>query len=125
MGVFDRIRRLYAAESGKPVGLFSHNSIGGCPECGGEGIVHHKLGKDNLLDFMREACSGSGFISDALETKVNGRNIQDILDLECAQAENFLADLLAVIDAVDREGIWLAANYNNIIGYKPDAPFCL
>ena len=37
----------------------------------------------------------------------------------------FLADLLAVIDVVDREGIWLAANYNNIIGYKPDAPFCL
>ena len=37
----------------------------------------------------------------------------------------FLADLLAVIDAVDREGIWLAANYNNIIGYKPGAPFCL
>ena len=35
----------------------------------------------------------------------------------------FLADLLAVIDVVDREGIWLAANYNNIIGYKPDAGF--
>ncbi len=30
-----------------------------------------------------------------------------------------------MIDAVDKEGIWLAANYNNIIGYKPGAPFCL
>lgn len=37
----------------------------------------------------------------------------------------FLADLLAVIEPVDKEGIWLAANYNNIIGYEPDAPFCL
>lgn len=37
----------------------------------------------------------------------------------------FLADLLAIIANVDKEGIWLAANYNNIVGYKPGMPFCL
>ena len=29
----------------------------------------------------------------------------------------FLADLLAVIASVDKEGVWLAANYNNLVGY--------
>lgn len=37
----------------------------------------------------------------------------------------FLADLLAVIASVDKEGVWLAANYNNLVGYRPGMPFCL
>lgn len=36
-----------------------------------------------------------------------------------------LADLLAIIAEVDKEGLWLASNYNNIVAFKPDAPFNL
>ncbi len=43
LGFFDEIRKLLARESGKPDGLFSFNSTGACPVCGGKGVIVTEL----------------------------------------------------------------------------------
>lgn len=53
------------------------------------------------------------------------KNILHLNKTPLLNTYGFLADLLAVIEPADKDGIWLAANYNNIIGFKPDAPFSL
>ena len=42
-GLFDDIRKLMARENGKPEGLFSFNSTGACPVCGGKGVIVTEL----------------------------------------------------------------------------------
>ncbi len=43
LGFFDEIRRLLAGESGRPDSLFSFNSAGACPVCGGKGVIVTEL----------------------------------------------------------------------------------
>lgn len=85
-GVFDRIRNLFAKESGMPVGLFSTNSEGGCRVCHGEGIVHYHIGMGNFIDIDCEACGTIGFIPEACEVEVDGKNIRDILNMTVDEA---------------------------------------
>lgn len=85
-GMFDRIRNLFAKESGMPVGLFSTNSEGGCRVCHGEGIVHYHIGMGNFIDIDCEACGTTGFIPEACEVEVDGKNIRDILNMTVDEA---------------------------------------
>ena len=39
LGFFDEIRKVMASETGAEASLFSFNSRGGCPACGGRGMV--------------------------------------------------------------------------------------
>lgn len=88
-GIFDRIRNLFAKESGMPAGLFSANSEGGCRVCHGEGIVHHYIGMGNFIDIDCEACGTTGFIPEACEIEVDGKNIRDILDMTVEEAIDY------------------------------------
>jgi len=88
-GIFDRVRTLFARESGMPAGLFSANSEGGCRVCHGEGVVRHYIGMGNFLDLDCEACGTTGFIPEACEIEVDGKNIRDILDMTVDEAEHY------------------------------------
>lgn len=106
-GMFDRIRALFAQKSGLPAGLFTVNSQGGCKVCKGDGEVHYHVGFGNFIDLECESCGGTGFIPEALEVILDGKNIRDILALTVDEAaeffkgkdkpiENMLATLLRV-----------------------------
>ena len=43
LGFFDEIRKVMASETGAEASLFSFNSRGGCPACGGRGMVVTEL----------------------------------------------------------------------------------
>lgn len=43
LGFFDEIRKLMAHDSGKSESLFSFNSTGACPVCGGKGVIITEL----------------------------------------------------------------------------------
>lgn len=88
-GVFDRVRAMFARESGMPAGLFSANSKGGCRVCHGEGVVQHYIGMGNFIDIGCEACGTTGFISEACEIEVDGRNIRDILNMTVDEAADY------------------------------------
>lgn len=88
-GIFDRVRAMFARESGMPTGLFSANSEGGCRVCHGEGVVHHYIGMGNFIDMDCEACGTTGFIPEACEIEVDGKNIRDILEMTVDEAEHY------------------------------------
>ncbi|MEA4833292.1 MAG: ABC transporter [Oscillospiraceae bacterium] len=88
-GIFDRVRTMFARESGMPAGLFSANSEGGCRVCHGEGVVHHYIGMGNFIDMDCEACGTTGFIPEECETLVDGKNIRDILNMTVDEAKHY------------------------------------
>ena len=53
-GIFDKIRALFARESGMDAGLFTVNSKGGCRVCKGDGVIHYHVGMGNFIDLECE-----------------------------------------------------------------------
>lgn len=96
-GIFDKVRNLFAKtpealEKGYTAGLFSVNSEGGCPKCKGDGVIHYHVGLGNFIDMPCEDCGGSGYIPEAMEVTLEGKNIRDILEMSVDEAADFFAD---------------------------------
>lgn len=96
-GIYDRIRAIFAAsEAAKKkefsVGLFSVNSEGGCDKCKGDGIVRYHVGFGNFIDVDCDECNGTGFLPEALEITLDGKNIYDVLQMSVEEASEFFAD---------------------------------
>lgn len=86
MGVFDSIRKEFAAETGTEASLFSFNSEGACPKCNGQGSISMEL---HFLDAVKttcDACDGKRYKPEVLAIGYKGRNIAEVLDLTIAQA---------------------------------------
>lgn len=101
-GIFDRVRTLFADTPqakalGYSVGLFSVNSEGGCPKCKGDGVIHYHVGFGNFVDVECEECGGSGYIPEAMEVTLDGKNIREILDMSVDEAADFFAEKDKVI----------------------------
>lgn len=98
VGIFDKIRKLLAntdeaKEKGYTEGLFSVNSQGGCRACKGDGIIHYHVGYGNFIDLECESCGGTGFVEEAMEIKLCGKNIREILEMSVLEAVDFFKDL--------------------------------
>lgn len=98
VGIFDRIRRLLAEteeskENGYTASLFSVNSEGGCRTCKGDGVVHYHVGFGNFIDLECENCGGTGFVEEAMEVKLCGKNIRQILQMSVLEAADFFKDI--------------------------------
>lgn len=96
-GIFDRVRELFAEsdrakELNYPAGMFSVNSMGGCRRCKGDGVVHYHVGFGNFIDIDCDECGGTGYIPEAMEITVDGKNIRDILEMSVDEAKVFFAD---------------------------------
>ncbi|MDP4089772.1 MAG: excinuclease ABC subunit UvrA [Bacillota bacterium] len=97
-GIFDRIRKVLAdtegaRKNGYTPGLFSVNSEGGCRGCKGEGVIHHYVGYGNFIDLECEYCGGTGFVEEALEVKLHGKNIREILRMSVLEGADFFKDI--------------------------------
>jgi len=97
-GVFDDVRKLFAATSeakvrGYQPGRFSFNVQGGrCEACSGDGTI--KIEMHFLPDVYVpcEVCKGARYNRDTLDIEFKGRNIADILDMPVAEAVDFFAN---------------------------------
>ncbi len=85
-GASDDIRRLFAAKSKKPVGLYSFNGKGGCPVCGGKGVIVSDMAFMDAVETVCEACGGLRYSPQALEFRMEGLNIAQVMDLTVSQA---------------------------------------
>ncbi len=92
LGFFDEIRKLMAAENGKPEGLFSFNSSGACPVCGGKGVIVTELAFMDPVVTECEACGGVRYNQEALACTYKGKNIVDLLELTVSQALEVFGD---------------------------------
>ena len=87
VGVFDRIRELFAdTEEAKRRGYthayFSpNNKEGRCEECAGVGYIVTELQFMPDVETVCPVCNGTRFRKDILEIKVNGKDIAEILDM--------------------------------------------
>ena len=92
LGFFDEIRKVMAAENGVDASLFSFNSKGGCPACGGRGMIVTELVFMDPVTTVCEACEGKRYSAEALSYRYRGKNIVEILDMSAADAYEFFKD---------------------------------
>lgn len=101
-GVFDHVRRLFAATNEAKVrgylpGRFSFNVPGGrCEACKGDGTI--KIEMHFLPDVYVpcEVCKGKRYNRDTLDIRFKGSHISEVLDMSCEQALAFFANQPAI-----------------------------
>lgn len=86
LGVADDLRKMFAHESGQKIGMFSFNGEGACPVCQGKGIIVSEMAFMDSIETVCEACGGLRYSKEALQYKVDGLNIAEVMDLTVRQA---------------------------------------
>ena len=89
LGFFDEIRKVMAAENGVNPSLFSFNSKGACPCCGGRGQIVTELVFMDPVTTVCEACEGKRYSPEALSYRYQGKTIVEILEMSAADAYEF------------------------------------
>jgi excinuclease ABC subunit A len=85
--VFDRIRDVFANETGRSASEFTFNRAeGACPECEGMGAVAIGLSYLAPIWVPCEACDGRRFRPEVLEATWEGLSIADVLELSVDEA---------------------------------------
>ena len=75
LGFFDEIRKVMAAETGAEASLFSFNSKGGCPVCGGRGAIVTELVFMDPVTTTCEACEGRRYSQVYCLTVITGKTL--------------------------------------------------
>ena len=97
-GVFDHVRKLFSQTEesrirGYMPGRFSFNVSGGrCEACAGDGTI--KIEMHFLPDVYVpcEVCKGARYNRDTLDISFKGKNIAEVLDMPCEEAQHFFAN---------------------------------
>ena len=92
LGFFDEIRRIMARENGMPDSLFSFNSAGACPVCGGKGVLVTELAFMDPSVTECEACGGMRYNKEALACTYKEKDIVELLGLTASQAMEIFED---------------------------------
>jgi excinuclease ABC subunit A len=101
-GVFDHIRKLFAATTeakvrGYQPGRFSFNVKGGrCEACSGDGTI--KIEMQFLPDVYVpcEVCHGARYNTDTLQVHYKGKSIAEVLDMPIEEASTFFEPVPAI-----------------------------
>ncbi|MGL5853281.1 MAG: ATP-binding cassette domain-containing protein [Phycicoccus sp.] len=106
-GLLDHVRDLYAKATGQPPGLFTPNSIGGCPACDGAGVIYTDLAFMEGVLTRCEVCQGRRFTPEAQSHLVAGRSIADVFELTVADAHEHLTDppISRILDSLVAVGL--------------------
>lgn len=92
LGFFDEIRKVLAKENGVNAGLFSFNSKGACPACGGRGQIVTELVFMDPVTTVCEACEGKRYSQEAMSYQYKGKNIVELLDMSVGDAYEFFKE---------------------------------
>jgi len=105
--IADPIRRLFAKENKKPQALFSFNSQGGCPVCGGKGIIVSEMAFMDDIETVCEACGGSRYRKEVLTYTCRGKNIAEVFGLSVRDAVRFFENepFVHALKALERVGL--------------------
>ncbi|MGW9632638.1 ATP-binding cassette domain-containing protein [Nocardiopsis alba] len=101
-GLLDPIRKAFAKANGVKPGLFSANSEGACPNCGGIGVIYADLVMMAGATVTCEECEGRRFQASVLEHRFGGRDIAEVLAMSVAEAETFFGAGEARLPAAHR-----------------------
>jgi len=121
IGVFDLIRKEFAAATQSDASLFSFNSKGACPKCNGQGSLSFEL---HFLDSVKtqcDECEGKRYHAEVLDLKYREKNIADVLDMQVNQAIDFftspkIRSLLKLLQQVGLEYLKLGQSLSSLSG---------
>jgi excinuclease ABC subunit A len=100
--VFDRIRDVFAAETGRSASEFTFNrSEGACAECEGMGAVEIRLRYSAPVWVPCEVCEGRRYRSEVLDATWSGLSIADVLACSVDDAREMFAEHRAVTRVLD------------------------
>ena len=101
-GTFTKIRELFAnlpesKSRGYKPGRFSFNVKGGrCENCSGDGVINIEMQFLPDVSISCDSCKGKRYNREALEIKVRGKNISDILSMSVEQASEFFSNIPSI-----------------------------
>ena len=98
-GLLDPVRKAFAKANGVKPALFSANSEGACPACGGAGVVYTDLAMMAGVATTCEDCEGKRFRPAVLAHRLGGRDISEVLAMPVAEAAEFFGAGAARIPA--------------------------
>ncbi|GGF93632.1 ATP-binding cassette domain-containing protein [Paenibacillus aceti] len=106
-GIFDPIRKLFAAANRAEMSLFSFNSQGACPECKGAGTVSTDLAFMDSIETVCEACEGRRFKPEVLRYQLRGKNISEVLEMTVEEANLYFVekDILQTLQRLQDTGV--------------------
>ncbi|MGZ9456197.1 ATP-binding cassette domain-containing protein [Staphylococcus epidermidis] len=108
LGVFDRVRTFFSKETGLSKSMFSYNSKGACPNCGGKGYIETELAFMGEFSQPCEVCHGKRYRPEVLNATVNGYSIADFLELTVDDGIRFFdkeSDIKAKLQAISKTGL--------------------
>ncbi len=120
-GIFDAVRELFSRATGASASLFSFNSAGACPKCGGQGHLSTEL---HFLDAVRtvcDECEGRRYRAETLELRLRGKHIAEVLEMTAVQAIDFfpepkIAPRLKLLEEVGLGYISLGQSVSSLSG---------
>ena len=92
IGVMDNIRKLFASENHVSASMFSFNSAGACPACEGKGVIKTEMAFMEPVIVTCEACHGQRYSDEALQYRLRGKNILEVLKLTAEEAVEFFTE---------------------------------
>jgi excinuclease UvrABC ATPase subunit len=88
-GLLDPVRAAFAKANGVKPALFSANSEGACPNCGGAGVTYTDLAMMAGVASVCEVCEGRRFDAAVLRYKLGGKDISEVLAMPATEAGEF------------------------------------
>jgi excinuclease UvrABC ATPase subunit len=85
-GIMDEARKAFAAANKVSPSLFSFNSEGACENCQGQGVIYTEIPAIGEVRSPCEICEGKRFKDEVLQYKLNGKSINDVLEMTVRQA---------------------------------------
>ena len=110
-GVLEPIRKAFAKANGVKAALFSANSEGACPACGGIGLIYTDLAFMAGVASPCEDCEGKRFTAEVLTYELRGRNISDVLTMPVTEACDFFTEkaVRPMLESLTRVGLGYVA----------------
>lgn len=91
-GLLEPIRKAFAKAGGVKPALFSANSEGACPNCGGVGVIYTDLAMMAGVATTCDVCEGRRFQAEVLDYELGGKDISEVLAMPVSEALAFFAD---------------------------------
>jgi excinuclease UvrABC ATPase subunit len=106
-GVMDDVRKAFATANNVSPSLFSFNSEGACEQCQGLGVIYTEIPALGEVKSPCESCEGKRFKDEVLDYLLNGRSINDVLEMTVRQAlEHFtIARIKSRLQAMSDVGL--------------------
>lgn len=89
LNISDDIRSLFAKANKVNRTLFSFNSKGACPACGGRGVIISDMSFMDSIETVCDVCHGNRFSKEVLKYTYHDKNIAEVMDFTVEEAIEF------------------------------------